>query len=56
MAQGLTDGCELLVHVRARPGTLVDLYGRSLRIGPSGAATLRVPVTDLDLVAPLLGG
>jgi hypothetical protein len=45
---------ELLVRVRARPGTLVDLFGRPLRVSPSGETTLRVPVTDLALVAQLL--
>jgi hypothetical protein len=47
---------EVLVRVRARPGTLVDLFGHPLRVGPSGETTLRAPVTDLALVAPLLGG
>ena len=46
---------EVLVRIRARPGTLVDLFGRPLRVGPSGETTLRVPVTDLALVAQLLG-
>jgi hypothetical protein len=46
---------ELLVRIRARPGTLVDLFGRPLRVGPSGETTLRVPVTDLALVAQILG-
>jgi hypothetical protein len=46
---------ELLVHVSASPGTLVDLYGRPLRVGPSGRSTLRVPVTDLALLERLLG-
>ena len=45
---------ELLVRIRARPGTLADLFGRPLRVGPSGETTLRVPVTDLALVAQLL--
>ncbi|HSQ08022.1 MAG TPA: hypothetical protein VLM84_10090, partial [Chromatiaceae bacterium] len=45
---------ELLVRIRARPGTLVDLFGRPLRVSPSGETTLRVPVTDLALVAQLL--
>jgi hypothetical protein len=45
---------ELLVRIRARPGTLVDLFGRPLRVSPSGETTLRVPVTDLALVAKLL--
>jgi hypothetical protein len=43
------------VHVSASPGTLVDLYGRPLRVGPSGRSTLRVPVTDLALLERLLG-
>lgn len=46
---------ELLVHVSAQPGTLVDLYGRPLRVGPSGRSSLRVPVTDLTLLERLLG-
>ncbi len=46
---------ELLVHVSARPGTLVDLYGRPLRVGPSGRSTLRIPVTDLTSLERLLG-
>ena len=46
---------EVLVHVSASPGTLVDLYGRPLRVGPSGRSTLRVPVTDLALLELLLG-
>lgn len=46
---------EVLVRVRARPGTLVDLFGHPLRVGPSGETTLRAPVTDLALVAQLLG-
>jgi hypothetical protein len=46
---------EVLVHVSASPGTLVDLYGRPLRIGPSGRSTLRFPVTDLDKLEGLLG-
>jgi hypothetical protein len=46
---------EVLVHLRARPGTLVDLFGRPLRVGPSGQATLRVPVTDFALLPRLLG-
>jgi hypothetical protein len=46
---------EVLVRVRARPGTLVDLFGHPLRVGPSGETTLRVPVADLALVAQLLG-
>jgi hypothetical protein len=45
---------ELLVHVSARPGTLVELYGRPLRVGPSGRSSLRVPVTDLGLLEQLL--
>jgi len=45
---------ELLVRIRARPGTLVDLFGRPLRVSPSGETTLRVPVTDLALVAQIL--
>lgn len=47
---------EVLVRVRARPGTLVDLFGHPLRVGPSGETTLRAPVTDLALAAQLLGG
>jgi hypothetical protein len=46
---------ELLVHVSARPGTLVDLFGRPLRVGPSGRSTLRIPVTDLASLEQLLG-
>ncbi len=46
---------EVLVHVSASPGTLVDLYGRPLRVGPSGRSTLRFPVSDLDTLERLLG-
>lgn len=45
---------ELLVHVTAKPGTLVDLHGRPLRVGPSGRSTLRIAVTDLACLATLL--
>jgi hypothetical protein len=45
---------EVLVHVSARPGTLLDLYGRPLRVGPSGRSTLRLPVTDPGLLDQLL--
>jgi hypothetical protein len=46
---------EVLVHISARPGTLVDVYGRPVRVGPSGRSTLRLPVTDLALLTALLG-
>jgi hypothetical protein len=46
---------EVLVHITARPGTLVDLHGRPVRVGPSGRSTLRLPVTDLALLTALLG-
>lgn len=45
---------EVLVHISAVPGTLVDLYGRPVRVGPSGRTTLRLPVTDLTLLTALL--
>ncbi len=45
---------EVLVHVSGPPGTLVELYGRSLRVGPSGRSTLRLPVPDLALLEGLL--
>lgn len=45
---------EVLVHVTASPGTLVELHGRPLRVGPSGRSTLRIPVTDLAILEQLL--
>lgn len=45
---------EVLVHISAMPGTLVDIYGRPVRVGPSGRATLRLPVSDLTLLTELL--
>jgi hypothetical protein len=46
---------EVLVHISARPGTLIELYGRPLRVGPAGHSTLRLPVTDTALLRLLLG-
>jgi hypothetical protein len=42
------------VHVSGPPGSLVDLYGRPVRVGPSGRSTLRLPVVDLALLEGLL--
>jgi hypothetical protein len=41
---------EVLIYGSGPPGAVVDLYGRSLTIGPGGAFSLRFAITDPDLL------
>lgn len=45
---------ELVVYGRAPPGARLDLYGRTLQVGPGGAFSLHFPVTDSDLLRRVL--
>lgn len=49
-AAGIEVRAELVVHGRAPPGSRLDLYGRTLQVGPGGAFSLRFPVSDPDLL------
>ncbi|AGA89908.1 hypothetical protein Thimo_1105 [Thioflavicoccus mobilis 8321] len=45
---------EVIVYGSAPAGTVVDLYGRSLRVGPGGAFSLRFDLTDPELLRRVL--
>ncbi len=45
---------ELLVYGSAPPGTIIDLYGRQLKVGPGGAFALRIPIQDTQLLGRAL--
>ncbi|MEA3278518.1 MAG: DUF4912 domain-containing protein [Pseudomonadota bacterium] len=45
---------ELLIYGRARPGSLIDLFGQGLRVGPDGHFFVRRPLTDPQVLAQAL--
>jgi hypothetical protein len=53
-AGGVQVRAEVILYGSAPPGTLVDLYGRRLRVGPGGAFSLRFDLDDPELLRRIL--
>jgi hypothetical protein len=47
---------ELVVHGRARPGALIDLFGLSIRVGEDGLFSVRCSVADPKILSLALHG
>jgi hypothetical protein len=47
---GLELQAELRLTGRARPGSIIDLFGFRYRVGPGGRFQMLLPVTDPELL------